>query len=136
MSLHPYQSCHFFCSWSWIRWLIFKCHKHRLHSKYIARHESSTATHANQNRQYHCFRRYYKHNKRKHAKAMDMRFHWVSDRMNQKQLRVYWGPGLQNEGDYFTKHHPPSHYKSRRNKQLLNILTTFKSQYTSLCSQF
>ena len=74
--------------------------------------------------------------KRKRTKAMDMRFHWVSDRMNQKQLRVYWGPGRENEGDYFTKHHPPSHHKSRRHNQLLNILTTFKSPYTSLCSQF
>ena len=74
--------------------------------------------------------------KRRRAKAIDMRFHWVSDRINQKQLRLYWGPGLQNEGDYFTKHHQPSHDKSRRHKQVLNILTTFKSQYTSLCSQF
>ena len=74
--------------------------------------------------------------KRRSAKAMDMRSHWVSDRMNQKQLRVYWGSGLQNEGDYFTKHHQPNHHKSRRHKQVLNILTTFKSQYTSLCSQF
>ena len=74
--------------------------------------------------------------KRKRTKAMDMRFHWVADRMNQKQLRVYWGPGRENEGDYFTKHHLPSHHKSRRHNQLLNTLTTFKSPYTSLRSQF
>ena len=59
--------------------------------------------------------------KRKGTKAMDMRFHWVFDRINQKKLCVYWGPRLQHEIGYFTKHHQPSHHKSRRNKQSLNI---------------
>ena len=38
--------------------------------------------------------------------------------MDQKQVRVYWGPGPQNEGGYFIKHHPPSHHKYTRNKHL------------------
>ena len=39
--------------------------------------------------------------KRKRTNAMNMWFHCISDRMNLKQLRLYWGPRLQNEGDYF-----------------------------------
>eukprot|EP00804_Cyclotella_cryptica_P003266 CCRYP_010499-RB/>CCRYP_010499-RB protein AED:0.45 eAED:0.44 QI:0/-1/0/1/-1/1/1/0/186 len=42
----------------------------------------------------------------KRTKAMDMRFHWLRDRANQKQFRFYWRPGTTNRGDYFTKHHP------------------------------
>eukprot|EP00956_Cyclotella_meneghiniana_P018711 scaffold31391_cov75-Cyclotella_meneghiniana.AAC.6 len=44
----------------------------------------------------------------KHTKAMDMRFHWLRDRANQKQFRFYWRPGTTNRGDYYTKHHPAS----------------------------
>jgi hypothetical protein len=48
----------------------------------------------------------------KALKAMDMRFHWLQDREAQKQYRFYWRPGT----DYFTKHHPASHYKSFRSQ--------------------
>jgi hypothetical protein len=43
--------------------------------------------------------------KQKRAKAMDMRFYWIKDRVKQGQFNVYWGPGHQNLADYFTKHH-------------------------------
>ena len=33
------------------------------------------------------------------TKAMDMRFHWLRDRANQKQFRFYWRPGTTNRGD-------------------------------------
>jgi hypothetical protein len=53
--------------------------------------------------------------KLKRSKAMDMRFYWVQDRVDQKQLNVYWAPGSLNLGDYVTKHHPaPHHVKMRR----------------------
>ena len=50
----------------------------------------------------------------KRTKAMDMRFHWLRDRANQKQFRFYWRPGTTNRGDYFTKHHPASHHRNMR----------------------
>eukprot|EP00804_Cyclotella_cryptica_P008147 CCRYP_004624-RA/>CCRYP_004624-RA protein AED:0.13 eAED:0.13 QI:0/0/0/1/0/0/3/0/1209 len=50
----------------------------------------------------------------KRTKAMDMRFHWLRDRANQKQFRFYWCPGTTNRGDYFTKHHPASHHRNMR----------------------
>jgi hypothetical protein len=43
----------------------------------------------------------------KRFKAMDMRFYWVKDRVEQGQFNVGWAPGDTNMGDYFTKHHLP-----------------------------
>ena len=44
--------------------------------------------------------------KQRRSKAMDMRFYWVQDRIEQKQFLVYWRQGAENLADYFTKHHP------------------------------
>jgi hypothetical protein len=43
--------------------------------------------------------------KQKSSKAMDMRYHWINDRVRQKQFDVYWRPGRKIPGDYHTKHH-------------------------------
>jgi hypothetical protein len=48
------------------------------------------------------------------SKAMDMRFYWIKDRVEQKQFNVGWAPGNTNVGDYFTKHHSPAHHKLMR----------------------
>jgi hypothetical protein len=50
----------------------------------------------------------------KRSKAMDMRFYWIKDRVEQKQFNVGWAPGNTNLGDYFTKHHSPAHHKRMR----------------------
>ena len=50
----------------------------------------------------------------KRTKAMDMRFHWLRCRENQKQFRTYWREGPTNNGDYVTKHHPPIHHQAVR----------------------
>jgi hypothetical protein len=42
---------------------------------------------------------------------MDMRYHWLTDRVCQKQFDVYWRPGHENLGDYHTKHHSAQHHK-------------------------
>jgi hypothetical protein len=34
---------------------------------------------------------------------MDMRYHWLTDRVRQKQFDVYWRQGCENLGDYHTK---------------------------------
>ena len=55
----------------------------------------------------------------KRTKAMDMRFHWLRDRsVNQKQFRFYWRPGTLQRGDYWTKHHSPSHHRQMRGEVL------------------
>jgi hypothetical protein len=45
---------------------------------------------------------------------MDMRYHWLTDRVRQQQFYVYWRPGLENLGDYHTKHHSAQHHKDMR----------------------
>ena len=51
---------------------------------------------------------------------MDMRFYWVRYRVEQKHFEVKWKPGHMNLGDYFTKHHPPTHYRSMRQNYLVH----------------
>ena len=48
--------------------------------------------------------------KQKLSKAMNMRFHWVIDRIKQGQFRVYRRPGSTNLADYPTKHHSTEHH--------------------------
>jgi hypothetical protein len=50
----------------------------------------------------------------KRSKAMDMKFYWVKDRVEQYQFNVGWAPGETNMGDSFTKHHSPDHHKRMR----------------------
>jgi hypothetical protein len=50
----------------------------------------------------------------KRTKAMDMRFHWLRCRTNQKQFRTYWRAGSTNLADYVTKHHAPIHHRTIR----------------------
>ena len=56
--------------------------------------------------------------KQQKSKAMDMRFYWIRDRVQQKQFNVYWKPGKENYGDYFTKHHAPIHHRRMRSVYL------------------
>ena len=48
------------------------------------------------------------------SKAIDMRFYWVQDRVRQKQFHIFWAPGTDNVGDYYTKHHPIYHHRDMR----------------------
>jgi hypothetical protein len=52
--------------------------------------------------------------KQKRSKAIDMRFYWVRDRVQQGQFNVFWAPGKEHHGDYQTKHFPDSHHKEVR----------------------
>ena len=54
----------------------------------------------------------------KQLKAMDMRFHWLRDRMLRKFFRFYWRPGNLNWADYFTKHHPTAHHRNVRREYI------------------
>jgi hypothetical protein len=45
---------------------------------------------------------------------MDMRYHWLTDRVRQKQFDVYWRQGRENLGDYHTTHHAAQHHKDMR----------------------
>jgi hypothetical protein len=43
----------------------------------------------------------------KRSKALDMRYYWIQERTD---LAIHWASGKSNHGDYYTKHHPPSHH--------------------------
>ena len=52
--------------------------------------------------------------KQKRSKAIDMRFYWLQDRVEQKQFHIYWHPGYENYADYYTKHFSTKDYVSKR----------------------
>jgi hypothetical protein len=52
--------------------------------------------------------------KQKISKAMNMRYHWLTNRVLQKQFNVYWRPGRENLGDYHIKYHSAQHHKDMR----------------------
>jgi hypothetical protein len=56
--------------------------------------------------------------KQKRSKAIDMRFHWIKDRMTQLQFLVYWRPGHTNKADLHTKHFSPAHHRLMRHEYL------------------
>ena len=60
----------------------------------------------------------------KRSKAIDMRYHWLQDRLRQRQFNLHWGPGKHNSADYFSKHHPPAHHKLMRSKYLHTLRAT------------
>ena len=47
------------------------------------------------------------------SKVIDVKFHWLRDRENQKQFNMCWKPGKKNLADYFTKHHPEIHHRTQ-----------------------
>jgi hypothetical protein len=65
---------------------------------------------------------------------MDMRCHWLTDRVRQKQFDVYWRPGRENIGDYHTKHHSAQHHKDMRHLILgeANSLQVLRGYYKLL----
>ena len=46
---------------------------------------------------------------------MDMRFHWIADRVRQGHFTVTWKSGSTNIADYFTKIHMAKHHRIMRN---------------------
>ena len=52
--------------------------------------------------------------KLKRSKSWDMRFHWLRDAENKKDLDVFWGKGSGNLADYYSKHFPPSYHTDMR----------------------
>jgi hypothetical protein len=52
--------------------------------------------------------------KHKRSKEIDMRYHWLTNIVRQKQFDVYWRPGRENLADYHTKHHSAQHHKDMR----------------------
>jgi hypothetical protein len=43
--------------------------------------------------------------KRQRSRAMEMRYFWICDQVKHGHVKVEWHPGLENLGDYLSKHH-------------------------------
>ena len=56
--------------------------------------------------------------KQRKSKAIDMRYHWVRDRVDQQHFCVIWRKGKINLADYFTKIHPKKHHIEVRQQYL------------------
>jgi hypothetical protein len=48
----------------------------------------------------------------KKLKSIDMKYHWLRCRINQRQFHHYWAAGKSNNGDYVTKHNAPIHHQA------------------------
>jgi hypothetical protein len=69
--------------------------------------------------------------KQKRSKAIDMRYHWIRDQVQQGKLTVTWAEGATNLADYFTKAHPVHHYVSMRR----TYVYTPKSASIRICAR-
>ena len=52
----------------------------------------------------------------KRSKSIDMRFHWVRDRIRQGLLKVKWQKGANNLADFFTKALPVQEHQELMHK--------------------
>jgi hypothetical protein len=57
-----------------------------------------------------------KTSRRRRSKAMDMRFHWIQDRIAQGQFKIVWRPSADNLADFFTKTLPAKTFFSQRSQ--------------------
>ena len=52
--------------------------------------------------------------KQRQSKAVDKRFYWLQDRVEQGEFRVFCAPGENNLADYFTKYYSPATHRQLR----------------------
>ena len=50
----------------------------------------------------------------KRSKAIDMRYHWIQDRVQQGHFKLTWAPGMHNLADFPSKAHPIHHFEAMR----------------------
>ena len=58
----------------------------------------------------------------KRSKSWDMRYHWLRDKQTQEQFNIFWARGINNDADYYTKHHPTKHHRAQRPKYVQDKL--------------
>jgi hypothetical protein len=71
--------------------------------------------------------------KQRRSKAMDMRYYWIRDRVQQGQFHVYWKRGTTNRADYYSKHHPAKHHQQER-PNVLHMDSKKPNYYAALAS--
>ena len=61
------------------------------------------------------------------SKAWDMNLYWLRDRMTQEQFKFYWDRGVNNDADYFTKHHATVDHRAKRTRYVKDKLSFLRS---------
>jgi hypothetical protein len=67
-------------------------------------------------------------NRQRRSKAVDMRYHWIRDRVDQGQYSIHWRPGTENRADFFTKTLPASTFSSQRHHYVTDSAATTLSR--------
>ena len=67
-------------------------------------------------------------------KAIDMRYHWIRDRVYLKDFNVVWRAGVESIADFLTKAHPATHCLEMRRHFVLPSQPRFPSKQTNSTS--
>ena len=66
-----------------------------------------------------------------------MWYYWLWDRMTQQQFNIFWDKGVNNDADYYTKHHATVEHRAKRARYIrdkINLLLSTLSSHFSLNS--
>ena len=63
--------------------------------------------------------------KQRRSKSMDMRYHWIRDRVGLKDFTIVWRPGSESIADYLTKTQPVAMVLKMRKFFVKECLPTF-----------
>ena len=67
----------------------------------------------------------YKNIHQKRSKAWDMRYYWLRDRQTQLQFDIFWERRVNNNADYFTKHHATVNHCAKRGRYVQDKIREF-----------
>ena len=65
--------------------------------------------------------------KQKRSKAIDMRYHWIRDRVSLKDFDIIWRAGKHSIADFLTKPHPVPHTLHMRKYFVKHTMPTFST---------
>ena len=63
--------------------------------------------------------------KQRRSKSMDMRYHWIRDRVKLQDFKIVWRPGVESIADYLTKTQPVTTVLKMRKYYVKDCKPTF-----------
>jgi hypothetical protein len=77
----------------------------------------------------------YKNINQKKSKSWDMRYYWLRDKENQQMFKIFWERGIDNNADYFTKHHSTGHHREIRARYVQDAVKQLHQQVALMFQQ-
>ena len=68
--------------------------------------------------------------KQKRYRAIDVRFYWVRDKIQQNHFHIFWEEGNKNLEEYVTKHHLIWHHRQMRSRYVKATKNIWQNQNT------